>query len=323
MADGVASARLSGLESGEVHVWRLRLGATPAGLASLRDLLDDAERQRADRFVFGVHRDRYVVAHGLLRRLVSRYTGASAAGLAFVGEARAKPRLSRRPSLRFSLSHSGDLGLVALAWNREVGVDVEAIRPLDDLEGLAETCFSPAEKAEFKALPEASRLRAFFEGWTRKEAFLKAIGDGLSRPLSSVEVTLRPGEPARLLRVEWDQTLCSRYALWVLSPADGFAGALATAGEDSYVRLCGDMIASHTEDGGEDDGPRGGRGYGHVRCGSEPRGAVLDLAGGEATPSGLADRGQAWGQSRMPGVGGSGLDGHDPGKPPAEVRVAS
>lgn len=245
MADGFASARLSGLERGEVHVWRLRLGATAAGLASLRDLLDDAERQRADRFVFGVHRDRYVAAHGLLRRLISRYTGGSAAGVEFSGEARAKPRLAGWSSLRFSLSHSGDLGLVALAWNGEVGVDVECVRPLADLGGLAATCLSPAERAELQALPEAGRQRAFFEGWTRKEAFLKATGDGLSRPLADFDVTVQPGEPARLLRVEWDPDLCSRYALWALDPGEGFVGALATEGNDVHLRLCGDVAAAY------------------------------------------------------------------------------
>ncbi len=320
MADGLASARLSGLERGEVHVWRLRLGATAAGLASLRDLLDDAERQRADRFVFGVHRDRYVVAHGLLRRLISRYTGGSAASIAFVGGARAKPRLSGRSSLRFSLSHSGDLGLVALAWHREVGVDVEAVRPLADLDGLAATCLSPSERAELEALPEARRQRAFFEGWTRKEAFLKAIGDGLSRPLPGVDVTLRPGEPARLLRVEWDPGLCSRYALWALDPGDGFAGALATEGTDVTVRQCGDVGVGDAT--GESDGARGDRGGDRFSGIGEPRGPVLDLAGGQAAAPGLAACGHAGKQAGVPRVDRAGLDGHDAGKPAAEVRAA-
>jgi 4'-phosphopantetheinyl transferase len=184
-------------------------------------------------------RRRYVAAHGLLRHILAGYAGLAPSEMRVERAPEGKPRLLHPRDLRFNLSHSEGIGVVAVALAREVGIDIEAVRPLDDLESLVGTCFSAVERTQFAALPEPSRLLAFFEAWTRKEAFLKALGEGLSRPLDSFDVTLRPGDPPRILRVEGEPGLAERYSLRELRPAAGFVGALAVEGTEARVRLRG------------------------------------------------------------------------------------
>jgi 4'-phosphopantetheinyl transferase len=122
-----------------------------------------------------------------------------------------------------------------VGWNREVGVDVEAVRALEDIDGLAASCFSPTERAALAAVPADRRLEAFYDGWTRKEAFVKLLGDGLSRPLDSFDVTLTPGQPARLVRVAGERT--DRWSLQAIEVGPGYRGALASEGPAATVHL--------------------------------------------------------------------------------------
>jgi 4'-phosphopantetheinyl transferase len=204
--------------------------------ARLRGLLSAEERARSGRFVFERDRHRYVAAHGRLREILAGYVGAAPASLTFASSPSGKPALAEpRTELRFNLSHSRGLALVAVTRGREVGVDLEAIRAVEDLDDLAASCFSPAETRALAAVPEGSRLEAFFDGWTRKEAFVKLLGDGLSRPLDSFDVTLGPGEPARLLRVAG-----ARAADWAIQQVEvgpGYRGALASEGPAVAIRL--------------------------------------------------------------------------------------
>ena len=132
--------------------------------------------------------------------------------------------------LRFNLSHSQGLALYAVTRGREIGVDLECIRPISDAEQIAERFFSAHENAVFRTIPAHEKPKAFFNCWTRKEAYLKALGDGLARPLDEFDVSLAPGEPAKLLRIEGAPQEASRWSLNRLEPGSGYVAALAVEG---------------------------------------------------------------------------------------------
>ena len=159
------------------ELWRVSLA--PAGGDACLALLDADERARAARFHFERDRGRYVAAHAALRRLLARRTGRDAASLAIETGPYGKPYLAGTPGCAFSLSHSEDLALVALADDGEIGVDLERVRPLADLEGLERQCLTAGERRVLDGLAPADRSLAFLRHWTRKEACLKALGTGL------------------------------------------------------------------------------------------------------------------------------------------------
>jgi len=159
------------------ELWLVSL-ASPACDADL-DLLDDAERARSARFHFERDRCRYVAAHAALRRLLARRTGRDAAALVIEAGPYGKPYLAAAPRCAFSLSHCEDLALVALADDGEIGVDLERVRPLADLDGLGRQCLTLHERHEIDRLAPGERSPAFLRRWTRKEACLKALGAGL------------------------------------------------------------------------------------------------------------------------------------------------
>jgi 4'-phosphopantetheinyl transferase len=214
------------LPPGEVHVWQASLERPVQVVALMRDLLSADERERADRYRFERHRSRYTVGRALLRTLLARYTDTQADELAFDYGEFGKPSLSAGPS--FNLSHSGAVALYAFATTGELGIDVE----LDDADfakdKIAERFFSPAEVRVLRSLPPADQPRAFLRCWTRKEAFIKARGDGLSLALDSFDVTLTPDVPAALLRTAWSEHEPRDWQLEDLSdPAGGYVAALA------------------------------------------------------------------------------------------------
>jgi 4'-phosphopantetheinyl transferase len=261
------------LGPGEVHVWaaRLDLPLPPGRLA----LLSEDERARAARFHFERDRRRFVAARALLRELVGSYLATDPAAVRFIHGPRGKPALAApADELRFNVSHSDEIALLAFARGCELGLDVERERELPEADEIASRYFSPAERVALGRLPADERARAFFRCWTRKEAFIKATGDGLSRPLDSFDVTLAPGEPARLLRVADDPDAAGRYWLGALEPAAGFAAALVVDGVPAYA----DRWAW---DGWEEErhGSRRSGRQGHLQGRGEPRRAVLHLAG--------------------------------------------
>ena len=217
------------LSSDEVHVWRAFLEREESHFNKLARTLSENEQLKAKRFYFQKDRKRFVVTHGILRKIIGRYLNIEPKGLKFSYGSHGKPTiggLTDGHSLCFNMSHSHGLALYAFTWARRVGVDVECVRPMPDAEEIAERFFSPRENAVFRTVPAGKKLEAFFNCWTRKEAFLKAVGDGLSRSLDSFEVSLAPGEPARLLCVRGDSLEASRWHLLELAPAHGYAGAL-------------------------------------------------------------------------------------------------
>lgn len=187
-------------------------------------LLDADERARAARFHFERHRGRYVSAHGVLRRLLSDRTGRPAASLVFGAGPYGKPALVGEPRCAFSLSHCDDLALVALADDGDIGVDLERVRELPDLDALARHCLTPAECRDLAALPADARPLALLARWTRKEACLKALGTGLQIEPSSFAVGADAAQEEVGLMTIWGQRIVLVQAV---EPAPGWIGAVA------------------------------------------------------------------------------------------------
>jgi 4'-phosphopantetheinyl transferase len=219
------------LDGDEVHVWKAPLGG-PSGMQRfLEDTLSRDERERADRFHFDCHRDRYVRARGLLRWLLAEYLSVDPTALTFTYSSYGKPSLGgvHASQMAFNVSHSEDLALFAFSRRGEIGVDVEAIRSLPDRDSLAQQLFSDREVESLGRLRADLKDDAFFTCWTRKEAYVKALGEGLSRPLDTFEVTFTESDPPAL-RVIDDAAESARWSMYGLIPGAGFAGALVTEG---------------------------------------------------------------------------------------------
>ncbi len=223
------------LPSNSVHVWRASLEVSVSHLQALKDTLAADECARAERFYFQEHRERFIAGRGLLRNILSRYLDREPGQLRFSYNSYGKPALIEETGvegLRFNLSHSHDMALYAVTRGREIGVDIERFRPDVEAEKLAERFFSPREAAVLRTLPERLRPEGFFNCWTRKEAYIKAEGEGMAIPLSSFDVSLTPGEPAALLRSQKDPREVSRWSMQALDPKPGYAAALAVKGHD-------------------------------------------------------------------------------------------
>ena len=222
--------------AGEVHVWRARLDQDEATLLRLARLLSADERARARKFYFRRDRDHFVAARGALRTILGRYAATPPELLCFSYNEYGKPALSGGGPLRFNASHSNGVALYAVTAGREVGVDLEFVRA--DFAGveIAESFFSRREVSALRALPPGALTDAFFDCWTRKEAYIKARGEGLSHPLERFTVSLAPGEPAALLCTDDDPREAARWSLVRLPPGEGFRAALAVEGGMPTVR---------------------------------------------------------------------------------------
>ncbi|WP_420643161.1 4'-phosphopantetheinyl transferase family protein [Candidatus Leptofilum sp.] len=227
------------LPADELHVWVASLNRSQTQLNQFWQHLSEDERARANRFYFDHDREHYIVARGLLRQLLGNYLQLPAHLIAFAYGEHGKPELAAEQAtsgVRFNISHAQGVALLAFSRNREVGVDIEQVRPLDDGEQIAERFFSENEVAVFTAVPPEQKPQAFFNCWTRKEAFIKVIGEGLSCPLDSFDVTLKPGEPADLLQVKGSREAAARWRLENLEPANGYAGAVIAEGREWQLR---------------------------------------------------------------------------------------
>jgi 4'-phosphopantetheinyl transferase len=224
------------LEVGEVHVWTMPLDLTPGQQAALLLLLTEEEQARAQRLVAAEARARFAAARGTLRVLLGGYAGVAPASLTFGVGPGGKPFLAAVPQLQFSLAHSDALALVAVAWDREVGVDVERRRQVQDASALAARYLAADEARALEALPPDARSDGFLRCWTVKEAVLKATGEGLSKALDSFQVAVAPAEPARLVALGEPHGPPDAWALHELAPAPGYVGALAVRGPASRLR---------------------------------------------------------------------------------------
>lgn len=224
---------LSGLTlpPGEIHVWSVRLDPPPDRVEALGRPLSDDEWARANRFRFDKHRRQYVVGRGALRTLLAAYLGTRPEQVTFKYGPRGKPFLAEETDLFFNLSNSDEMALIALVRGREVGADIEYLKPMPDCEQIAERFFSESERVVLRGIPAERKEEAFFNCWTRKEAYLKAVGEGLAAPLDSFDVTLAPGEPPRMLTLKGDAEAASRWFFEHLRPAPDYIGAITLEGE--------------------------------------------------------------------------------------------
>jgi 4'-phosphopantetheinyl transferase len=203
----------------------------PEAVRALQACLCDAERQRARRFHFGRHRRRFIVARARLRQLLAARLGVRPEAVELVYGASGKPALAQRfahTGWRFNTSHCGEVAVYAFARERDIGIDVEAVRAVHEADAIAERFFSRRENQAYRALAPRDKPLGFFNCWTRKEACVKALGDGLSMPLDRFDVSLAPGEPARILRVESALGDARRWRLGSFSPLPGFIAAIAS-----------------------------------------------------------------------------------------------
>jgi 4'-phosphopantetheinyl transferase len=221
----------------EVHVWRASLDQPP-WLSDFFATLAADERERAARFHFQKDRDHYITARGLLRTLLSHYLKLRPHDLSFGYSAHGKPFLVSPPAsdLRFNVSHSHGLGLFAFTRRRDLGIDIEQIRPDFAGEQIAERFFSAGEVTTLRRLPASQQAAAFFNCWTRKEAYIKARGEGLSLPLHMFDVSLAPGEPAALLATRVAPGETSRWSMIKLAPGAGYKAALVVEGQAWRLR---------------------------------------------------------------------------------------
>ena len=226
------------LGPGEVHVWSVRLDPSAEQVERLGRSLSADEWERANRFRFDKHRRQYVVGRGALRALLAAYVGGRPEAVRFRYGHRGKPFLeSPDPGdLQFNLSNSDELALVGFVRGPEIGVDIEYLKPMPDCEQIAERFFSESERKVLRGVPGPRKEEAFFNCWTRKEAYLKAVGEGLAAPLDSFDVTLAPGEPPRMLTLEGDATRAARWFFHHLLPAEQYLGAVAIEGGQWEVK---------------------------------------------------------------------------------------
>lgn len=217
------------LGADEIHVWWVLVELTPSKVAELTRILSQDEVERAASYAFGEHRRRFVVGRALLRTILGWYMGLEPGELRFVYGRNGKPALaaSQEGRLQFSVAHSGELAAFAVALGAPLGLDIEVLRSLADADSLAERILSVAERTRFRRVSPDGRGRALFNAWTRKEAYVKATGEGIVGPLERIEVSLAPGEPARLLRLDGDSDAASRWTLYHLQPSAECVGALA------------------------------------------------------------------------------------------------
>jgi 4'-phosphopantetheinyl transferase len=245
--------RATQLAVDEIHIWRVDLPRMVNQLDALVPTLTEAEKSRAGQFYFENDQRSYLLQRGLLRQILAGYLGIRPQEVAFQYSSGGQPRLVDTTP-KFSLAHSGDLMLIAITHDTQIGIDVEMERILSDTDMTRIVCrrFSPEERHEYFALPAGDHMRAFYCGWTRKEAFLKAIGQGLAFGLDQVTVTLDPNQPAQLLALHGRSLPASRWSLYPLAPRPGYIGALAASGTGHRV-VCWQLDSSAAARASTDD----------------------------------------------------------------------
>ena len=228
------------LGQGEVHVRIASLDRRESELRFFESILAEAEINRANRFRFHKDRERFVAGRGLLRMILSSYVGMPANEIIFTYGCHGKPGLRRqdgRPAIEFNLAHSAGTAIYAITRDRPVGVDIELVNHEFPIESVAERFFSKVEVAALRSLPQDMQRIAFFKCWTRKEAFIKALGDGLSCPLSDFDVSLMPGQPARLLHVRGASEEASRWYMEDIESVAGYAAAIVFSGSQCRMHV--------------------------------------------------------------------------------------
>lgn len=214
-----------------LHVWSLSLDRSPLEIAHYRSLLTPEEIARADRFRFHSDRDRFVTTRGVLRQLLGHYLRRDPRQIELVygtyGKPEVAPAQQGSPPLFFNVSHCRDWALYGVACDRAIGIDIEWVDPGFPYSDMVPQLLSPGEQQRLQQLNEELRPAAFFTCWTRKEAYLKAKGCGLSYPLNQLEVAFLPDEPAAILSTAWDPQESRQWQLYPLTISPNHAASLA------------------------------------------------------------------------------------------------
>ena len=222
---------------GHIHLWQVALADMT--LDDVPALLTDGERKRADRFAFPHLTRRWLGGRMALRQVLGRYLQTHPQRIAFGSGVRGKPfviEAGGAPSaLEFNMSDAGDYVMIALATRQALGVDIEAIRAIEEADDIVERNFSTLERDSYRRLPPHRKRTAFFTAWTRKEAYTKAVGLGLYLPLDSFSVVLDPEEPARLIEVDGSPAKAEEWTLRDIAAPPGHLGALVVKGQVSKI----------------------------------------------------------------------------------------
>lgn len=226
------------LAADEVHLWRIDLNAVAANERRWMSILSPDEQQRAQRFHFERDRQFFAATRALLRTLLAGYRNTQPRDLTFRYSAREKPSLAppHAGEIEFNVSHSGGAALLAFTRDRAIGVDIEKITDQRDRETIARRFFSEHEQRVLGALPVSERTEAFFRCWTRKESYIKAVGDGLSLPLDQFDVSLEVGDQNALVATRPDAGEAARWSLREVSAGEGYAGAICVRGAGWLLR---------------------------------------------------------------------------------------
>jgi 4'-phosphopantetheinyl transferase len=217
-----------------VDIWTCDISDASALEPQLIHLLSSDERARADRFALPSLRASFISTRGLTRRILAKYLQCSAQEIAFQYGEFGKPFLE---APHFNVAHSGSMLCVAVSSDSELGVDIEKIKPMRDALSIANRFFSPTESARLHALPPPLQTPAFFECWTRKEAFVKATGQGLRRGLQNFSVAFGPGVQPKMEQIENPQDDPTAWSLLAFEPADGYLGAVALRAQNVRLKL--------------------------------------------------------------------------------------
>ena len=227
------------LKDNEVHIWRASLNLQLQEVNKLRNTLSSEEMVKASRFKSYEDRDRFIVSKGILRTILGSYLNTNPTRLEFEYNEHGKPFIKNTldtNNIHFNASHSRNIALYALTIKREIGIDVEYLRSKIEFERIARRFFSEKEFSMLISQPSESRLELFFDCWTLKEAYIKAVGGGLSIPLNRFEVTLKPGGTPKILEINGSHVEASHWSLYSLSPAPNYRGALAVKGHNLIIK---------------------------------------------------------------------------------------
>jgi 4'-phosphopantetheinyl transferase len=233
------------LADGEVHLWQVFTQTFQSRGPKLNQLLSGEESDQLKRFYFEKDRTRFAVAHGTLRILAGRYLNIPPRLVNFRKQSNGKPELAEyrtAESFSFNLSHSHQLVVLAFSRYPNLGVDVEYIRPMPDFQQIADCYFHENERAAFQSVPLCKREKAFFDYWTRKEAFVKATGEGLSRPLNSFFTSIGSVKQGGMLGIGGERIITADWNLLSFTPAWDYTGAVAFEARTSLLKESGHLM---------------------------------------------------------------------------------
>ena len=242
----------SGVELGEsdVDLWKVSLDMPRNQIDELYYTLSGVEQRKADYFRFAEQRSSYIISYGILRKVLGAYLKMNPVELNFNYGKNGKPVLAGVPSdemIHFNMSSSRNLTVIAISRYYEIGIDIEYIGDIPEIDRTANQFFSKAEADVFHALPVYEKTKAFYNCWTRKQAFLKAIGNGSLYPLKTFDVTLAPHEPAQLLRVKGKPQEASRWSIQAIMPETNYTGAIAVRNFNFQLKIYEDWYREHSE----------------------------------------------------------------------------